>query len=189
MQHAQVLFREKGDVRVVRDDRLRHRVAEHQPLHGPAFQDVLVHELRHVLRSQLLVEVPARVDDHDGPARAEAIAASLHHGHLAAVPGRRVPVGAGSRGVHVFYRHLVGEPLRGQLTHQGVADLLGPGRDAAGAEAHQQMHPVGFHARPPLPGVRASEGSLPMYTTYSDALFPARVLRNTWRAFFASSRP
>jgi len=82
VEHAQVLFREEGDVGVVRDHDLRDGVTEHEALHRSSLQHVLFHELGHVLGGELLIEESARVDHHDGAARAKAVAAGAHHGYF-----------------------------------------------------------------------------------------------------------
>ncbi len=179
VQYAQVLAREERDVGVVRDHGLGHGVAEHQPLHRAALQHVLLDQLGHVLGRELLVEVTARVHHQDRAAGAEAVAARGDHGDLA----------RGARGIHVPDRHLVHELSRGQLLHQRLAHLLGSRGNAASAEAHQQVHACGLHERSPFPFAAASEGSLPIYTTYALAFLPAMVFWNTSRTFSASRCP
>ena len=115
-QYAQVLPGEEGDVLEQRDAGLRGGMLVHQPLHRATFDHVLGHDLGRILGLDLVVEDPAGVDDEQGAAGAEAVAARLDDPDL------------------------VGHALYFQLLYQGRLHPLGARRQTGGAEAHHHVH-------------------------------------------------
>ena len=80
------LVGEKGDIGLGGDALFGGRILVKQPLHRLALDKLAFDQLRNIIHLELLVEDIPRLDHHDGPHGAKAVAAGFHDLHLFAEP-------------------------------------------------------------------------------------------------------